>query len=523
MFKITFEKTIIFILILILLISTTNISKQYIKLLFPDKNTPASSIRTENSKQISFIDLLMDADDSYQAGDYKGAIERYNTILIDHYNDLTSTNNTNLNFKLGVAYYKLGYFDKAYESFIKSAQYDSSVTVAYNNAAVCAYYLNDMTNALLTMQKAIETQSIVEYYFNMGRICESIEDYEQAVKQYIAVIKGEENISAIDKIDPIKLKNKVQNLMLDKSQRDIIANKILIALRYKDSRELLVIEDEDMELKSLEFSMKTENINSQTRLICEYDRKKADPYNLINKIAWVVEKDKKKVYSSSNSSFTYNMPGNGKYEVQLNIIYNGSKVKTSYRNLVINNKEHKIEEVVIEAQPVVVTPIAPKPKTNVYLAQYEQLFEKGFLSSRNYIDSFDVVWGKDDVETKIVTKQYRDSGSSLWIKNTSSTDAGIWANLSPLVDSNGFRGKKISIRFYARKITDTPNLKIAARAGSESAYADLKIFNQWSQQDISLYIPKDVSTLTFSLHISPEEEIEIDGFHIIVLSNIKGR
>ncbi|MFZ5353375.1 MAG: tetratricopeptide repeat protein [Bacillota bacterium] len=509
MFKLTFEKVIIFVLILILLLSTANIYTQYFKVLFADKNTDSAETISTGAKGPNFATMLTVADNHYSAGEYQQAIETYNEVLISSYGILNDKQKLNATFRLAMSYYYLQNYSKAYNGFKAVYELDTQEAIAYNNAAVCLFYMNKPEEALNEMQNAIKVLPIVEYYYNLGRIYEELEQYNEASKYFLAVVIGEENLTS-KSLDPVRLKNKVQNLITSDELRKETAKEIYAVLRNKSNKELLVLTHKDMELKSTEFALNTEEVSGGTMLRCKYDRKANDPYNLVNSLQWVVTKSGKEIYKSSKESFSYKVTRNGTYKVTLNLTYMGSKSKLNSKFISITgDNKKKIDIVKDDSTP-------DKPSPGVYTASYQQLFEKGLDLNKAYVDSYGAVWGKDEVKTEINTVQYRDSGSSLHIINNSDKKGGIWANLGALLDDNNYRGKKITIRFWMRKISNALSIDVSARADDSSVYKPLTLNNKWSQYKLELEVPEDANSLTFSLHINPQAEVQIDGFNIVV-------
>lgn len=525
MFKITFEKVVIITLVLILFLSTTNIFTQYYKQYFTDDHSLLKNATIEVPNNNNFS-LLLDKANKYYSDDvYDEAISAYTEVLLKYSNFLSDKQKSMAIFSKSISYYRLGEYKKAHNSFLEITGINSNDALAYNNASVCAYLDKDYELALLNIQKALDIIPTVEYYYNMGRIRETVEEYREAAKYFTAVWRAEENLSVTDRIDPVQLKNKVQNLIPQQSIRDELANEILIALKLKDFREVLTIEDSNMELKSKDFDLLVENKNGVNIIKSIYDREKSDPYNLIKEIKWTITKNGRRIYSNNNDKFTLKLRDSGDYKVNLNIKYSNIQQKelNSYKTFEIEGNKSKIDKSVA-VENTSVTPLE-KPKTKRYLlASYEQLFEKNFdIGTHGYTDYYNVTWGKDNIETetRIIEAQKVDSGGSLYIKNTSDTDEGIWANLSALLDSTDIKGKNISILFWARKVTDNAKLEVKLRASSDSVYTSADTFEldnryRWSEKSIGMYVPDTAVALTFSLFIKPEEEVEIDGFRLVI-------
>jgi len=508
LFKLNFEKAVILVIILILLISSTNIYTQFIDLIFPEKTV--STIQASSVKDMSFPAMLLQADQLYKEGKYREAQSEY--LKIVNMPTLSSQQKAVAYFKLGLCNYNLKLYDIAFDSFAKSASFNTSDAIAYNNAAVCAFLAGDTNMAESYQKKAIASLPAVEFYYNIGRVYESQKKYEDAAKYYLAAIKGEDNITRIDSIDPVRIKNKVIRLFPEKSVRDELSKDFLIALKLKDIRDVLIINDKEMDIKE-DFSLKFQQVNGMNRIQAKYDRKAMDPYHLINSLKWTVKCKNKIIYVSEKDEFSLNVQENEDYEVILAIRYNGTK--EVYNKKYINKKQ--VTDNKGQGREQSYKPTGEVCKYYVY-ADYEQVFENSFaLSSKGFTDRFNVVWGKDNIKTEIMSADFIDAGSSLDILNDSSSNAGIWADMTDLLQSKELKGKTITVKFYARKITHNVQAGARLRVKADqiyNEYKELELDYKWKQFSMSIYIPPDSTSLTFSLDIKPGDEIKIDGFII---------
>ncbi|MHB1394733.1 MAG: tetratricopeptide repeat protein [Clostridia bacterium] len=511
MFKLNFEKTAIFVLILILLISTANISTQFFGLAFSNKKV--NTVEPGNVVNLSFPVMLLRADELYKEGNYKEAQSEY--LILTKLTTISKQQKATAYFKLGLCNYAMKLYDMACDSFKQSSNYNTEDAVAYNNAAVSAYLANNLSIAESYQKQAIAILPAVEFHYNLGRIYESGKKYEDAVKYYIVALKGEDNITRADSIDPVRVSLKVIKLFPEKEDRDKLSKELFIALKLNDAREVLIVNDSEMDIKS-NFSVRLLNAEGVGKINCKYDRKEMDPYHLIDLISWVVKKDNKVVYTSSKDEFSMKVQEQDDYEVSLNIKYNGNKMKTT--NKVIT--KWQIVDKLAQGRLLTYKSTGEVCKYYVYAA-YEQVFEKDFrLSSKGYTDRFNVVWGKDNIETKIMEQDIIDAESSLYIKNTSKENAGIWADLTSLLDSKEFKGKTINIKFYARKITPNTKLNARLRVKEDRIYYTYESFNldyRWKQYSMQLEVPENSTSLTISLGVKPDEEVKIDGFIINIV------
>ncbi len=244
-----------------------------------------------------------------------------------------------------------------------------------------------------------------------------------------------------------------------------------------------------------------------------YDREKNDPYHLINEVSWKVVSGSNVLFSGRSNSFSMEVFENNNYMITLSIKYKGSKIKERQSNIAVTKdgfKESKGGETLKPNQQY----------TKIYeYAVYEQLFDKYFkLTTKGYYDRFNVLWAKDNITSTIMTVDFRDSGTSLYLENKLDYDGGIRANLTPLLNDKGLKDKTVRVRFWARKITSKENMEVVIRAGKETySFDKLDLQYKWKQLNMEFYVPGDANNFTFSLKIKPEEQIKIDGFIVMIV------
>jgi tetratricopeptide (TPR) repeat protein len=511
--KITFERAVLIVFILIILISTSDITGRYIKVAmkFFDK-PPVSGVPSNN---LGFPAMLIKADNLYKNGDYEAAAEQYLAMTLN--NTLTIPQKVHAYFNLGICHYNLGNYGPATNSFRTVVSLSPEDSVAYNNAAVSAYRAKDIKNAIELQKNALGIRAVVEYYYNLARIYEDNEEYELAADNYQLVAIGEQNITEVKRIDPVRAKEKLARLQ---PQRQASVNetisKLLIALRNLDSREVLTINENEMQIKQNDFVVKVENQNKSNSIVAEYDREKLDPYNLISELIWTIYKDGKQIFKDSGDKITAMTTSSGNYEVRLNIKYNGNKEIASTKTVKIHENQSSINNNGSGITPIIKN---NKPEMTYEYAIYEQLFESGFnIRNTGYFDKYSVVWGKDNVFTQLVKSEI-DNKNCLFIRNESTDDdEGIWLNLDSLIKQDNLYGKEISIRFIARKITDSVTLDVKARARSEVIILTQKNFEldfKWQEYTMYVSIPEDASGLTISIKTEPGQEYKIDNFLLV--------
>lgn len=515
-FRLNFEKTVILVLVMILLISSTNIYTQFIDLIFPDK--VINTVQPSNIKGISFPAMLLKADRLYKEEKYKEAQSEY--LALANMTTLSSQQKSVAYFRLGLCNSKLKLYELARDSFLKSASLNSNDAVAYNNAAVASYYMNDFEKAEELQKKAIAKSPVVEYYYNLARIYETPGRYMDAVKYYKAVDMGEGNITRDDRIDPVRIKNKIMKLTSGINYKEDASNDLMIALKLKDTREVFVIEDADMDIKSDKFKWNVAQVDGVSRLYCSYDREAADPYNLIDSLNWTVKSNGKVIFTSKKSDFSLKLSEKGNYVVSLDITYNGKKhaggsvsfaggsVSTAGSNVFEHNRYTNVSD--------------EKCKYYEY-AVYEQVFDSNFrIDTDGYTDRFNTQWGKDEnVETEIMEKDFMDAQRALYIKNNSDRNAGIWADLTALINDKHLKGKTIGIKFYARKISDNARLdvRLSVKSGKpyKNTYKRYELDYRWKMYGFDVIIPENADGMTISFKTKSGEEVKLDGFIITIV------
>jgi len=465
------------------------------------------------TKNISFPASLLKADQLFRQGLYEEAQSEY--LKLTSMPNLSPRQKATVHFKMGVCNYMLKEYDMGRDSFLKSVEFNSNDPVAYNNAAVCSFCLNELERAEELQKLAVACLPVIEYQYNLARIYEASGRYMDSAKYYTAVVRGEENITKDDCIDPVRIKNKVMRLLTDVSNAEEIPKDLMIALRLKDAREVFIIDDVNMDIKDKNFKWNIAKKNGTNKLYCSYDREKSDPYNLIDLLQWTVVKNGKTVYTSKKDAFSLSLVEGNNYIVYLDINYNTNKHAKSIADVMKGNGTY-----LSNAKP---TPNPSNEKCKYYeFAIYEQAFEKDFkISGNGYIDRFNTEWGKDNVEAKIMDKDFIDAESAIYIKNTSDKAAGIWAELSSLINDKNLKGRTIGIKFYARKVTAYANLDVNIRVKSGKIYKavprNYNLEYKWKRFGVDVLIPEDADGLTISFVTPSGEEVKIDGFIITIV------
>lgn len=512
--KLTFERAILIVFILIILISTSDVTGKYIdKFINSFKNPIVSS---EPSLNPGFPTMLMNADDLYKEGDYEAAADEYLAMTLN--NTLSLEQKIHAYFRLGTCQFNLKKYEMATNSFTKVTGFDPDDSIAYNNAAVSAYRSKDMTKALELQKKALNVFPAVEYYFNLARMYEDNEEYKLAANNFLVVIKGEQNITEIEHIDPVRVKEKVARLQSNMKGSIVEAvNNVLIALKIKDTRDIFTINDNEMKLKQGDFVVQVLNLKNTKNIVAEYERERHDPYDLITELLWTVYKDGKVLYKSNSDKISVNASAGGNYEVKLNIKYNGNEEMASSKTVRIEENKSTIDNGT--HNEVVASPTMEKTKYYSN-SMYEQLFESDFkISSTGYRDDNGVLWGKDQfIGISYNNKLAADRSYSLTVKNNYDKDAGIWINLDSILKNQPIKGKVIRISFFASKITDNAEIFVNARVKTNNMIATTKekfsIPAKFRRNSMTIYIPEDASGITVSIKTIANEQFNIDGFTV---------
>ena len=154
-------------------------------------------------------------------------------------------------------------------------------------------------------------------------------------------------------------------------------------------------------------------------------------------------------------------------------------------------------------------------------AVYEQVFETTFrLDKPNFTDGFGTVWNKNTgVLASINEGDGIDTRSSLNILNYSAFESGVTVDLTKLLEDRAIRGKKITLKIYAKGISE--GLKLYATADIRSKFASITkensvaLENKWKSIELlKLDIPADAQKLTLDLAAGQNEEIRIDAFTV---------
>jgi tetratricopeptide (TPR) repeat protein len=513
--KITFERVVLGIFILIILISTSDITGKYIKVFLKKFDKPL--ISSVPSRSSGFPTMLMNADTLFKEGDYEGAAEEYITMTLN--STLNSQQRAHAYFNLGVCQFNLKKYDSAFDSFISVNSYSSDDSVAYNNAAVSAFRAKDINSAIELQKKALSILPAVEYYYNLARMYEDIEEYELAANNYSIVAEGEQNLTKVEKIDPVRVKDKAARLTSTKpaSIKEAESNALYV-YKLEDNRAIFTINENEMQVKQGDFIVRVENRKSSKSIVAEYDRKKYDPYNLISELLWTVYKDGKAIYKKSSDNINIRTSDTGIYEVKLNIKYNGNKEMSSTKTVTLNPSTSTVG-IAVQDDIKTTTPISTNTKTYEY-ALYEQLFESDFeVISTGYTDKYNVVWGKDSIAVGLTKESSVDKASSLSIRNTLYKKQGIWVILDSLLKDEAIVDKNISISFYAKKVSPNASINMIVRVKSNNVISTVPknfiLSSSWEQKSVSVFIPKEATSFTITLVTSPDEQFDIDRFVIV--------
>lgn len=515
--KLTFERAVLMVLILIILISTSDITGRYIDRIKKYFNKPAVS-SSYTGKITGFPTMLATADDLFKQGDYEGAADQYLKYSLS--GTLTQEQKIHVNFRLGVCQFYMKKYELARDTFIKATSINSNDSIAYNNAAVSAYRANDIKTAIELEKKALELRPTVEYYYNLARMYEEDEAYELSLENYQIVAIGEQNITELQRIDPVRVKEKIARLSTKQQMNiDDKINKGLFVYRISDVRELFTVDENEMKLKGSDFEINIENQKDAKNILASYNKKNNDPYNLITDLVWTVYKNGKEFYKKSADKINFKVSDRGNYEIKLSIQYSGNQKLVSSKNVKINENISTIDTGTKE-EVLVKPPVIQEESKTYPFSVYEQTFESDFkISSGGFTDSYNVVWGTDSgIETFFTKKLAIDKVSSLVVTNNNDTEGGIWINLDSLLQDNRIKGKSINISLFAREIIDHSDISISVRMKANGLFAttdkSFELQYPFEQKSIRVYVPSDASGFTVSIKTTGHGQFGIDGFTV---------
>jgi tetratricopeptide (TPR) repeat protein len=518
--KLTFERAVVVVFALIILISTSDmINKFYYKYIdtYLTKNGEYN-IGNSTDRVTGMPNALAKANELFKTGEYEEAANEYLAVTMG--NTLSIEQKSHAYFNLGVCNYHLNNYDLALDSFERAIVINPSDSLAYNNAAVSAYRSRDLIKAIQMQQKALAIKPAVEYYYNLARMYEDNEQYDMAAENYLQVAIGERNLSRTERIDPVRVKERIARLMpRNQFNGGTVNNTFLIAYKLNDTRDVFTINENEMEIKETDFIVQIEDKGSAKNIVVEYDKQKNDPYNLISQLVWTIYKDGKQIYMKNGEKIVTSVRAAGNYEIKLSIKQSGNKEIIATKNVNIQESQATIDKVVNEEIIIKPTPIEDSKLYS--FAVYEQLFENDFnISNNGYTDKYNVVWGKDEgAITSLNKKLAVDKAGSLNISNSSQYDAGLWVNLDSLLYDSDIRGKSVSISFYGREIAENSIVNVSVRVNSNNVIAtsqkDFKFPFKFSSQSIRVYIPEDATGFTISIKTRSGGEFNIDAFTIV--------
>lgn len=138
------------------------------------------------------------------------------------------------------------------------------------------------------------------------------------------------------------------------------------------------------------------------------------------------------------------------------------------------------------------------------------------MSEKGYVDRFNTVWGKDDIITRMSDKDFIDAQNAIYIKNTIDRRAGIWADLSSLINDKKLKNKTVKVKFYAKKESEEAMLHVNIKVKTGDKYNNrvkrYQLDEKWQQFDFNLSLPANADGLTMSFKTGVWQEVKIDGF-----------
>jgi len=124
---------------------------------------------------------------------------------------------------------------------------------------------------------------------------------------------------------------------------------------------------------------------------------------------------------------------------------------------------------------------------------------------------------KPGVVAEINENDYVDSSSSLKILNYSVFESGVKVDLTKLLEDRAIKGKKITLKIYAKGISEGSKLYAAAdirsKFSSITKENSVALENKWKSIELlKLDIPEDAQELTLDIAAEHNGEIMIDAF-----------
>lgn len=522
--KLTFERAVLIVLVLIALISTSSFTIEYVDRYVQQwrnrNNKPATT--NYSDKTVGIPTILTTANNYFREGNYEAAAAAYLPLTMN--SALSIEQKIRVYFNLGACQYILGNYESAVDNFNKAGDFSMSDSVPYNNAAVSAYKAKDFGKAIEYQRMALKIRPAVEYYYNMARIYEDNEEYEAAISNYMTVILAEQNITQNEIIDPVRIKEKLAKLQpKGKTIVSSAESNAFQVYKLNNPKDVLLIGEKEMQLKSGDFEVIVNEQKGYKSIAAQYNRKANDPYNLITEVVWRVYKNEKLIMTKKADQIIIDSKDGGNYEVNLNIRYDGYKQVSNSKAVKINSTSTTIDQG--KKDDTVVKTVVKEYSKTYQEASYEQLFESGFvISNRGNIDEFDVTWGKDSkVITDIIDGDSVDRKSSLFIYNSSEKDSGLWINLDSHANNAKLAGKRMRISFYASKMSEVTELSVTVRLKLQNSYVNVPVTlvlpDAWERKDIYFNAPSNMTGLTVSIATRPNQSFKMDGFTITELVN----
>ncbi|MFH1283515.1 MAG: tetratricopeptide repeat protein [bacterium] len=190
----------------------------------------------------STMDFYKRADELSSTGCYSESIQYYEKAIEQNqdakiYNDL------------GFAFFKIGEFSKAEESFLKSISLDSHSARAYNNLGTLYYACHDWDKAEVAFLKALEVNpeyskaklNLVSVYYRKGRFIKAYREYRKVKRECPDVVQARTEISRpqkdVDFIKAQKASFNFDNEKLNISSAKIVNDKLDAQEIVKKARE----------------------------------------------------------------------------------------------------------------------------------------------------------------------------------------------------------------------------------------------------------------------------------------------